>query len=167
IQRLAGPGATFDTLLAFENYPGDPAVPPSAEGLTLTDTEIRESTNFALTLSVNPADDLGLWLDYRPDLLDEESVRAVAARLVRVLEQMAADPGARVGDIDPLDPEERSRVVGEWNATARPLEAAGTVPELFAAWARSAPDAAAVRCGADLLSYGELEGRANRLARYL
>ncbi|MFE7119663.1 amino acid adenylation domain-containing protein, partial [Streptomyces sp. NPDC057654] len=103
---------------------------------------------------------------YAADLFDEETAQALAARLARVLAQVAADPDTRLGDIDVLDGAERSRVVGEWNATARPQEA-GTALDLFTAWVRSTPDAVAVRCGSDVLSYGELEGRANRLARYL
>ncbi|MEC4021134.1 condensation domain-containing protein, partial [Streptomyces sp. H27-D2] len=166
IQRVAGPGATFDTLMAFENYPGDPAVPPSSEGLSLTDTGMRESTSFALALGVNPTEDLGLRLDYRPDLFDEDTVRAVADRLMRVLEQIAADPHAQVSDIDALGPAERSLVVERWNDTALSVSA-GSLLELFRVWVERSPGAAAVRCGSVVLSYGELEARANRLARYL
>ncbi|MEU2791021.1 amino acid adenylation domain-containing protein, partial [Streptomyces sp. NPDC007100] len=166
IQRLAGPGATFDTLLAFENYPGDPAMQPAVDGLALTDTGMRESTNFALTLGVNPADDLGLRLDYRPDLFDEETVRALGNRLLRVLEQVATAPQTLLGDIDLLGEAERSRVVGEWNDTARPVPAE-TLLRLFEDWVEQTPGVAAVRCGSEVLSYGELEARANRLARYL
>uniref|UniRef100_UPI00278C32E8 amino acid adenylation domain-containing protein n=1 Tax=Streptomyces sp. KL118A TaxID=3045153 RepID=UPI00278C32E8 len=42
-----------------------------------------------------------------------------------------------------------------------------SIPELFAAHAQHTPDVVAVRCGEEALSYGELEARANRLARYL
>ncbi|MGP4092809.1 condensation domain-containing protein, partial [Streptomyces sp. KR55] len=166
IQRLAGPGASFDTLMAFENYPGDPAGPPSAEGLTLADTAMRESTNFALALGVNPADGLHLRLDYRPDAFDDDTARAVTERLIRVLEQFAADPQVHVGDLDALVPAERSRVVEQWNDTGRPVSA-GTVLDLFRGWVERTPGAVAVRGGGDALTYGELEARANRLARYL
>ncbi|MGW1975507.1 AMP-binding protein, partial [Streptomyces sp. NPDC001889] len=43
----------------------------------------------------------------------------------------------------------------------------GTFLELFAARVEAAPGVAAVRCGPEVLSYGELEARANRLARHL
>ncbi|MGP2443122.1 AMP-binding protein, partial [Streptomyces sp. JW3] len=69
-------------------------------------------------------------------------------------------------EIDVLDADERVRVVEEWNDTGRPV-GAGLVPELFAEWAVRAPESAAVRCGAVELSYGELEARANQLARFL
>ncbi|CAM5621177.1 Carrier domain-containing protein OS=Streptomyces fumanus OX=67302 GN=GCM10018772_35720 PE=4 SV=1 [Streptomyces fumanus] len=166
IQRLAGPGATFDTLMAYENYPGDPAGPPSAEGLTLADTAMRESTNFALALGVNPADGLHLRLDYRPDVFTEDTVRAVTDRLIRVLEQFAADPEVRVGDLDTLMPAERALVTERWNDTARPVSAS-TLLDLFGQWVARTPDAVAVRAGAEALTYAELDARANRLARHL
>ncbi|MEO3846030.1 AMP-binding protein, partial [Streptomyces sp. B22F1] len=43
----------------------------------------------------------------------------------------------------------------------------GLVLDRFEARVRRAPEAVAVRCGAEALSYGELDARANRLARYL
>ncbi|MEC4021168.1 condensation domain-containing protein, partial [Streptomyces sp. H27-D2] len=151
IQRVAGPGATFDTLMAFENYPGDPAVPPSAEGLSLAGTELRESTSFALALGVNPTEDLGLRLDYRPDLFDRHEAVQMGRRLVRVLEQVLADPQMRVGDIDVLEETERARVVEQWNDTTQPVPV-GSVVDLIAAWAGAAPGVAAVRCGPVVLS---------------
>ncbi|MEV0642655.1 amino acid adenylation domain-containing protein, partial [Streptomyces sp. NPDC050619] len=42
-----------------------------------------------------------------------------------------------------------------------------TVPELIRAHALQSPEACAVRCGSETLSYGELDDRSNRLARYL
>ena len=39
IQRIAGPGASFDTLIAFENFPADPARP----GASAEETEASPS----------------------------------------------------------------------------------------------------------------------------
>nr|ALK27914.1 non-ribosomal peptide synthase [Streptomyces sp. DSM 11171] len=165
IQRLAGPGAGFDSLMAFENYPGDPDGPPSA-GLTLTDTTVRESTNFPLSLVVSPDDDITLRIDHRLDVFDDRAAQNLAGRLVRVLEQMAADPAARLGDIDVLTARERTQVLSEWNDTVRPV-VSGTVWEVFEERVRCGPGAVALVCGGVEVSYGELNARANRLARRL
>ncbi|MFG2502285.1 amino acid adenylation domain-containing protein [Streptomyces sp. NPDC048441] len=165
IQRLAGPGAGFDTLLAFENFPGDPEVPATLDSVRLTGAGMRESTNFALALGVD-ASELKLRLDYRHDLFDQRDAERIVGRLVRVLEQVAADPRVRVGEIELLDAGERALVVGEWNATARPV-GSDMVVERFRAQVVRVPEAVAVRCGAESVSYGELDARSNRLARYL
>ncbi|WP_240930265.1 amino acid adenylation domain-containing protein, partial [Streptomyces coryli] len=103
---------------------------------------------------------------YATDLFDEATARALADRLVRVLEQVAARPDARVSEIEVLEAAERSLVVEGWNDTARPVSE-GSVVELFEGQVARSPGAVAVRCGAEELTYAELEVRANRLARYL
>ncbi|WP_240930238.1 non-ribosomal peptide synthetase, partial [Streptomyces coryli] len=103
---------------------------------------------------------------YATDLFDEVTARALADRLVRVLEQVAARPDARVSEIDVMEAAERSLVVDAWNDTAQPVPT-GSLVELFEAQAARSPGAVAVRYEAEALSYTELEVRANRLARYL
>ncbi|MFF0724258.1 amino acid adenylation domain-containing protein [Streptomyces sp. NPDC004134] len=164
IQRLTGPGATFDTLMTLRTYGAGAGAPP--EPLRITESRLRESTTYALALGVEPDDGMKLWLDYRLDAFDERSAQAVADRFIRVLARMAADPGARVGDIDALAETERAAVVSEWNATELAVPA-GSVLDRFEARARQRPGAFAVRCGAEALTYGELDARASRLARYL
>ncbi|KOG40713.1 hypothetical protein ADK38_46760, partial [Streptomyces varsoviensis] len=161
-----GPGATFDTLLAFENYPGALTDSPPLDGLTLTDAKVRGSTNFAVALGVIPGDVLRLHLDYQPDRVDRSQAARMGGRLLRVLGQIAADPRTRIGDLDVLDEAERTQVVERWNDTGLQVSAR-TVLDLYAQWPQRSPHAPAVRCGPEELTYGELEGRANRLARYL
>ncbi|WP_210608733.1 non-ribosomal peptide synthase/polyketide synthase [Streptomyces rhizosphaericus] len=103
---------------------------------------------------------------YASDLFDEVTVRALGARLVRLLEVVVADPDRPVRGIDLLDAAERWRIVAEWNDTDRAVPVA-TVPELFGARARRTPGAVAVVWDGQQVSYGELEVASNRLARYL
>ncbi|WP_406289194.1 non-ribosomal peptide synthase/polyketide synthase [Embleya sp. NBC_00896] len=100
------------------------------------------------------------------DLFDRGSVEGMAARWVRVLEALIADPGVRLGAVDVLGGDERRRVLVEWNDTAVGLPAV-MVPELVAAQVVRAPDAVAVVCGGERVSFAELDARAERLARVL
>ena len=93
-------------------------------------------------------------------------MRAIAGRFARVLAVVAADPGVRLGQVGVLEAAERAQVIRDWNDTAAEV-AAATLPELFEAQAARTPDAVAVACGDASLSYRELNGRANRLAREL
>ncbi|WP_344316782.1 amino acid adenylation domain-containing protein, partial [Streptomyces javensis] len=165
IQRLAGPGATFDTLMAFENFHAGETGP--AAPLRLSDSTTRMATTFPLTLGVDPADELKFWLDYRPDAFDEDTARGVVRRLVRVLEQMAADPAARVSEMELLGCGERARVVEEWNATGRVVRV-GALGELFDERAAVSPDAVAVvGAGGGEWSYAELRDRSDGVAGVL
>ncbi|MFJ1611148.1 condensation domain-containing protein, partial [Streptomyces sp. NPDC088253] len=105
-------------------------------------------------------------LDYRTDLFAEGTVRGLAERLVRVLEAVVAAPDRLVRDIDTLGADERELILTTWNDTAREVPDV-TLPELFEAQVVKTPDALAVVSGGVELSYAELNGRANRLARYL
>ncbi|MFD0200426.1 MULTISPECIES: non-ribosomal peptide synthetase [Saccharothrix] len=105
-------------------------------------------------------------LEHALDLFDAPTARALARRLVRLLETVVADPVIRLGDVDVLDPAERERVLHTWNDTARP------VPEVFvehlvARQARRTPDAFAVVGPDRVLTYAELDARADRLAALL
>ncbi|MFF5107452.1 amino acid adenylation domain-containing protein, partial [Streptomyces sp. NPDC000134] len=133
-------------------------VPPARFDLAITLVEHRDRDG-------SPTG-LGGGIRYAVDLFDEDTAGKLADRFVRVLEQVAADPEIRLSDLDLLDEGERARVVGEWNATALAV-ADDLLPDLVRARARRSPDTVALRCGADAVSYGELENRANRLARYL
>ncbi|HEX2188130.1 MAG TPA: amino acid adenylation domain-containing protein, partial [Longimicrobiaceae bacterium] len=103
---------------------------------------------------------------YRAALFEPETIARMAAHLEAVLEGMAADPARRVSELSLLRGEERARVLEAWNATAAELPRAA-VHELFAEQAARTPDAPAVLSGDEVLSYAELERRADRLAHLL
>ncbi len=100
------------------------------------------------------------------DLFDEDMAALIAVRLGRVLAAVAAGSQARLHQVAVLEPAERAQLLAGWNDAAAPVSEA-CVPELVAARAASCPDAVAVVCGDAVLSYGELDGRAARLARVL
>src|SRR5262249_49858937 len=167
IQQLAGSGALFDSLVVFENYPVDRrGLSGAGGGLRLASVNGHDATHYPLSLMVAPSERLQLRLDYRPDLFDRASVEVLAGRLVRLLEAAVAAPDVAIGRLEILSAAERHTILQEWNATAHALPAA-TLPQLFAAQAAARPDAVAVVLAHEQLSYGELEGRANRLAHHL
>ncbi|MFI2236279.1 amino acid adenylation domain-containing protein [Streptomyces chrestomyceticus] len=165
IQKHAGPEAGFDTLVVYENYPR-PAAESVPGALTFTTLGLRQATHYPMTLGILPGDRLEVEVSYRTDLVTAELARALAGRLVRVLEQLVADPSVPVGRVGVLDAAERRRVVTEWNATAAETPGA-TVPELFAARVAAAPDAVAVTDGRQSVQFGELDTASDRLAAYL
>ncbi|CAM5722882.1 Carrier domain-containing protein OS=Streptomyces fumanus OX=67302 GN=GCM10018772_59690 PE=4 SV=1 [Streptomyces fumanus] len=108
-------------------------------------------------------DGLGGEIQYAADLFDEGTARALAARLVRVLEQVAADPEARVGDIDVVSDAERRMVLHGWNDTRRAVPD-GTLVDRFEAQAARTPEAVAVVGQDGSWTYAELNAWANGVA---
>ncbi|MCZ2528288.1 condensation domain-containing protein, partial [Streptomyces sp. HB2AG] len=120
VQRLAGLGELFDTLTVFENYPLDPdALDVSGTGLKVAEVGGSDATHYPLSLVAVPGDELELRLDHRTDLFDGEAARRIAGRLVRVLEAVADDPDRPVAGVEVLEEAERTRLLVEWNDTAR------------------------------------------------
>jgi amino acid adenylation domain-containing protein len=112
-------------------------------------------------------DGLRAAFEYATDLFDLTTIEALAQRLTRVLETVTADAGTRIGAIDVLADAERGNVLGAWQGENLALETGRCVPELIAEHARRDPLALAVACGADKLSYAELDARADQLASHL
>ncbi|HEX8696157.1 MAG TPA: amino acid adenylation domain-containing protein, partial [Longimicrobium sp.] len=136
----------------------DAAPPPSDSG----------TVKFDLTLGMS---DLGEQvagaLAYRAELFDAATAERMTGHLVRLLERAAADPDARLSEIDLLDEAGRARVVEEWNATRRDLGADVCLHALFAAQAARTPAAVALVFAGGRLTYAELDARANQLAHHL
>jgi amino acid adenylation domain-containing protein/non-ribosomal peptide synthase protein (TIGR01720 family) len=109
---------------------------------------------------------LTLAIEYNTDLFDAPTVERLAGHLAVLLDGIAVNPHALVGDLPLLSGAERDRVLADWNDTASPVPD-GSVASVFAEQARRSPNATAVAGGGTELSYAELDGAANRLARRL
>ncbi|MFD7546867.1 non-ribosomal peptide synthase/polyketide synthase [Streptomyces sp. NPDC059816] len=164
----------FQVMLVLQNVPRSQSSPWEVPGLAVEPVPVDENVaaRFDLSVSLSEQRDeqgtpLGLVgsLQYATDLFDESTVQALAGRLVRVLEQFAADPGVRLSRIEVLQDVERTQVVTDWNDSARSAPPA-TLPELFRAQVARTPDAPAV-IGETELSYAELDRRTNRIAHWL
>ena len=70
-----------------------------------------DATHYPLMLAVVPGERLRIRLDYQPHLFDQAAAEQITARLVRVLEAVAADPGQPVSAVEVLDPDERRQVL--------------------------------------------------------
>jgi nonribosomal peptide synthetase CepB len=141
-------------------------VPPGPGAIRISSGGGEEAAHYPLTLVVTPIDDIEIRLDYRPDVFDERTARAIVDRVLLLLRQVADDPDVLLGRLDVLTSDERRQLVETWNATSRPLPEA-SVARLFEEQARRSPDSVAVVSGETELTYAELDSRADRLARRL
>ncbi|TDT97559.1 non-ribosomal peptide synthase protein (TIGR01720 family)/amino acid adenylation domain-containing protein [Streptomyces sp. 846.5] len=150
-ERAAGPGLTMSAA-------------PIALGT------VKFDLSFELTEQRGGSGDpagLGLVLEYAADLFDPGTAEALADRYLALLAQLCADPERPVDAFELLLPGERDTLLGSGSAATRQAAPARSVPELFRAQAARTPDAPAVRCGERVLSYAELDARADALAQRL
>ncbi|TYC07302.1 non-ribosomal peptide synthetase, partial [Actinomadura syzygii] len=158
VQRQAGLGDLFDTLVVIENYPVDPSArAPLAGGATVGEIGARDATHYPLTLAVGLGKRIVLQTEYRPDVIDARHAESITRRLVRLLEQVAVASAVPVGRFDLLDDDERARLRTEGTGPSRPVRA-GTVADRFAERAAVSPGATAVVCGQASLTFAQVSG---------
>ncbi|MFJ8470266.1 amino acid adenylation domain-containing protein, partial [Streptomyces swartbergensis] len=100
------------------------------------------------------------------DLFDQGTAERLVRQLVRVLRTTVREPATRIAEVDVLGPDERRRILTEWNDMSVAVPDV-SVPEVFARRAAADPGALAVLSDGVELGYGELDRRADELARRL
>ncbi|WP_424921284.1 amino acid adenylation domain-containing protein [Streptomyces sp. wa1] len=107
-------------------------------------------------------------IEYATALFDRTTAEILATRLVRLLEQVAADPGLPLAGYGLMAADEHARV-SRWGTGRRlPADTGGaTLPALFAAQARRTPGAVAVTGEGTTLTYARLDAISDDLAHAL
>jgi amino acid adenylation domain-containing protein len=105
-------------------------------------------------------------LEYRSDLYQADTIDRIALHLQAVLRAAVQDPHRKISQISLLTPDEREKVVAEFNATDVALDGAPFIVQ-FERQAAASPDAVAVTFEGVALTYDALNRRANRIARGL
>ena len=163
-ERSLSHAALFQVMFQLDD---DEARPPPA-GVALSPIEVEHRTaKFDLTLGLEAhAGGLAGMLEYSADLFDPATARRLVEHLGRLLEQAVDDPGRPLSRLELLSPADRERLEA-WNRTATDFPAGRCLHHLFEEQAERTPNAPAVLSGEDSLTFGEVDGRANRLARHL
>ncbi|MBS1241746.1 MAG: amino acid adenylation domain protein, partial [Gemmatimonadetes bacterium] len=155
----------FQIMFAYQNLPGTGAVEPGP-GLTVRPLEVTRATaKFDLTLYVSesgPA--LSTTWQYDTDLFDAPRIARMAAHFRTLLEGIVAAPESTLSELPLLTDPERHQLLTTWNQTATSDTGEDCFHHLFEEQVRLTPDAPAVQCGEERLTYHELNARANRLA---
>ena len=105
-------------------------------------------------------------LRYDAQIFERASIERLATHFANLVRAAAKNPDAALGELELLGPQERQRILVDWNQTEQPFSQT-CVHRLFEAQAARTPHAVAVCHGADAVTYAELDERANQLARRL
>ncbi|HEU0076442.1 MAG TPA: amino acid adenylation domain-containing protein, partial [Longimicrobiaceae bacterium] len=165
VERSLTHAPLFQAAFALQNLDGGTL---RLGGVRAAGIPVRtQSARFDLSLGFVERDGgLAGWMEYDAGLFDAETVRLMGDHLAVLLERAAADPAAPLSALGAVSEEERRRLLGEWNDTARELPAV-LAHEAFAARVVEAPHAVALRFEGEQVTYGELDRRASALAARL
>jgi pristinamycin I synthase-3/4 len=166
VAREAGHAPLYRAVFAMDNAPAEAWALP---GLTLRNVAFdAPKAKSDLTLSMREEGRaLAGTLNYRADLFDAETVAQMADHLAALLAAAAADPDRRVSELPPVAAAERQQLLAYSRGEPNPGAADKCVHDLFSEQAARTPGAVAVEFGNRRVTYAELDGRAEALARRL
>jgi amino acid adenylation domain-containing protein len=156
----------FQVMFSLLNAPRDPLVLP---GVTLEPfAEESGASKFELTLAFWERDSrLGGATEWKTDLFDRTTIARLLQGCESLLEGAVADAGRLVSDLPLLAEAERFQLLREWNDTTIKATPALCLHELFERQAARTPEAVALACAGEEITYRELDERSSRLAHAL
>jgi len=120
-----------------------------------------------LTLEViECADRLNCRFEYNIDLFDRQTIASMASNFETLAQGLIDNPDLRISELPLLSPGARRQLLVEWNDTKEAYQSSG-LQDLFDSAVRRAPDKIALICEDQRLNYGQLDQRANQVARFL
>jgi len=123
---------------------------------------------FDLTLELSFAgEQLLASAEYNTDLFKAETIAELLGRYQRLLAAITENSWTRLSELPLLSDAEFDAVVVQPNQTATAYPVADTFMQLFEQHVQQQPEALALLCGNEQLSYQQLNARANQLAHYL
>ncbi len=165
-ERTPSRNPLFQVMFVLQNAPEGRL---DVSGLTFEPVDLPTTTaKFDLSLYVvETGATLSVLLEYNRDLFDRDTAGRMLAHYGRLLAAAVAEPDRPVADLPMIPAGERARVTVGWNDTTTAYPRQATIHELFRDQAARTPDAVAAVLGPARITYGELERRANQLARRL
>ncbi|HWH69757.1 MAG TPA: amino acid adenylation domain-containing protein, partial [Candidatus Sulfotelmatobacter sp.] len=169
IHKLNGGRPLFETAFDFVHF----HVYRNLQGLRDLDLaeghyfEANNLTTYTTFMLDATSSQLELHIDYDPNVLCRQQIEEMSAYYVATLEAMTADPNGRYETFSPLSAAEKQQQLVEWNTTAEEFPRNQCLPQRFEARVQETPDAIALVCQSERLTYRELNARADRLAARL
>ncbi len=163
--RALSHGPLFEVLFSLQEAPASAL---SLRGLELQPLEVEGgSTKAALSLTLETqGEGMSAALQYSAELFDASTIERMLRHWVRLIEAIIAEPERPISRLPLLADAERRRLLEEWSGSREDWPE-GTLHQFVEAHAARRPGATAVVFEGQALSYGELDRRANQLARHL
>ena len=167
-QRSLNRTPVFQVMFALQNAPMESQRLKGLEVGAIGSEELR--VRFDLELhAIERGEEIGLYWLYNKDLFDRWRMEQMARHYVRVLEAMSGDlEKKQISELQLLTEGEREQLLKHWNRTGHAYaDENRCVQQFFEEQVEKTPEAVAVECEGEKLSYGELNRRANQLGNYL
>ena len=168
IQRQSSvSGELFDSILVFENYPVDEVLLAQSWKLQLSGADVKEQTNYPLSITVMAGEEINIRFEYNTALLSSADVRRMTGHFETTLFHIITQKAPKLENIDILTAEEKQWLIEDLNAHQFTYPADQTIVSLFAEQMLKSPSAIAVVFENEQLTYAQLDELSNKLAHKL
>ena len=168
VERSLSYSPLFQVMFVLQNIPVQADALDGIRILPLEGSQQVETTKFDLTLTMaEAANGLAATFEYNTALFERSTVERMIGHFSSLLKAVAANANQAITALPLMSEVEEQQLVLEWNDTAVAYSTEQLVHELVAQVARDMPDQPAVVTRDQLLTYGQLEAKANQLAHYL
>ncbi|BAZ22952.1 amino acid adenylation domain-containing protein [Kalymmatonema gypsitolerans NIES-4073] len=157
----------FESIVVFENYPVDSSLLNEGTSLQFSQLKGFEQTNYPLTVTAAPGDELLVNISYDTVRFEEDTIRRMLGHLQTIFSAIADNPVAAVGELPLLSEAELHQLLVEWNETATEYPTDKCIHQLFEQQVERTPQSVAVVFDTKQLTYQQLNQRANQLAHHL
>ncbi|WP_248764351.1 MULTISPECIES: non-ribosomal peptide synthetase [unclassified Pseudomonas] len=168
--RLAQSGRRqlFDVSLSFESLDGDDQFGGTSSRVITMDNGYEQTPMAIFVRDYHPFEDVHLDFNFNTAYYSLEEAQRLQQRMFAMLEAVLEQHDTPVAHFPLMGEDERQRLLLEFNATAHEYPRDVLIHQLIEQQAAQRPDACAVRGdGGPLLSYAQLNRRANQLAHRL
>ncbi|MGE6226491.1 amino acid adenylation domain-containing protein [Paenibacillus chitinolyticus] len=165
VKREYGRNPLFDSVFTLQNM----ELPEWRSKDVVYTPQAMDSGSAKFDLTWECADTgagIAFTLEYALDLYDKRAAAQLARHYAALARAVAAQPHAALGELDPVDAEERERLLRLGRSSAAPPQKL-SLHRLFERQAVETPQQIAVEMGERTYTYSELNERANRFARAL
>ncbi|MDX1695931.1 MAG: amino acid adenylation domain-containing protein, partial [Ketobacteraceae bacterium] len=168
VERSLTHTPVFQVLFTFQNI-GESKV-LSLPGLDLTPVEAEATDakfDLSLNMGLNPEGRLAGVFAYRVALYREETIQRLIQHFQTLLQAIVDHPDLPLCQLPMLSEQETRQQLTEWNQTRQEYDATVTLQELIEKQCNTSPEAVAIRCGSQVLTYKALNEQASAVAATL
>lgn len=107
------------------------------------------------------------FFEYSPDLFRQDTIERMREHWHRLLYSILENPHASISDLAMLTKREEQQLLIDWNSNKQPFSDNACIHELFEAQVKKTPEQIALTYHDQIITYQELNNRANQVARLL
>ncbi|MED1741238.1 amino acid adenylation domain-containing protein [Bacillus swezeyi] len=159
----------IDHIFVFENYPLQQQMQDSADRtespLQIENVKVSEQSGYNFNIVIAPGDELIIKFSYNANVYDESWINCVKDHLLEALRRTAEDTDIPASRLPLLAPDEKTRIIGEFNDTKTEYDTNKTIVDLFSSQVEKTPEHIALHAGGLTMTYRELDQSSTAWAR--